>query len=101
MASRTAVFFTWAIAPPRFLHNTDTRSVLTSECDSLLIASRHRTGIRWGMAVTQSAIRPQELNPAKLATLYCKQFELCNLKRGETVVAISDLGTRREYVAAA
>ena len=51
--------------------------------------------------MTQAALRPQELNPAKLATLYMRQFELCNLKRGETVVAISDLGTRREYVAAA
>jgi 2,5-dihydroxypyridine 5,6-dioxygenase len=51
--------------------------------------------------VTEAALRPQELNPAKLATLYCKQFELCNVKRGETVAVVSDLGTRREYVAAA
>ncbi len=51
--------------------------------------------------MTQAAMRPQELNPAKLATLYCRQFELCKIKRGETVAVISDLGTRREYVAAA
>jgi 2,5-dihydroxypyridine 5,6-dioxygenase len=51
--------------------------------------------------MTESALRPQELNPAKLAALYAKQFGLCNVKRGETIVAVSDLGTRREYVAAA
>jgi 2,5-dihydroxypyridine 5,6-dioxygenase len=51
--------------------------------------------------MAEAALRPQELNPAKLATLYCREFELCKLKRGETVVAITDLGTRREYVAAA
>ena len=51
--------------------------------------------------MTEAALRPQELNPAKLAMLYLKQFELCNVQRGETIVAISDLGTRREYVAAA
>jgi 2,5-dihydroxypyridine 5,6-dioxygenase len=51
--------------------------------------------------VTHAAIRTQELNPAKLAALYRKQFELCRVRRGETVVTISDLGTRREYIAAA
>jgi 2,5-dihydroxypyridine 5,6-dioxygenase len=51
--------------------------------------------------MTQAALRPQELNPAKLAMLFKKQFELCNVKRGETVAVVSDLGTRREYVAAA
>jgi 2,5-dihydroxypyridine 5,6-dioxygenase len=51
--------------------------------------------------VTEAAIRPQELNPAKLAMLYRKQFALCNVKRGETIAVVSDLGTRREYIAAA
>ena len=51
--------------------------------------------------MTQAALRPQELNPAKLAMLFKKQFELCKVKRGETVAVVSDLGTRREYVAAA
>ncbi len=51
--------------------------------------------------MTEAASRPQELNPAKLAMLYRKQFELCNVKRGETIAVISDLGTRREYIMAA
>src|SRR5687767_15642291 len=43
----------------------------------------------------------QELNPAKLAQLYRREFELCNVKKGETIVAVSDLATRREYIQAA
>jgi len=43
----------------------------------------------------------QELNPAKLAQLYRRQFELCQVKKGETIAAVSDLGTRREYLQAA
>ena len=43
----------------------------------------------------------EALNQAKLAMLFRKEFELCNLKRGETVVLLSDLGARRDYVAAA
>ena len=43
----------------------------------------------------------QELNPAKLAQLYRKQFQLCSVKPGETIAAVSDLGTRREYLQAA
>ncbi|HEU4352477.1 MAG TPA: hypothetical protein VFR66_11450, partial [Burkholderiales bacterium] len=43
----------------------------------------------------------QELNPAKLALLYRREFEMCQVKRGETIVAVSDLATRREYVQAA
>ena len=43
----------------------------------------------------------QELNPAKLAQLYRKQFQLCDVKKGETIAAVSDLGTRREYLQAA
>ena len=48
-----------------------------------------------------AAIRAQEINPAKLAMLYRKQFELCAVSCGETVCCISDLTTRREYVGAA
>ncbi|HVL35365.1 MAG TPA: hypothetical protein VM489_06825 [Burkholderiales bacterium] len=47
-----------------------------------------------------SAIRPAEINPAKLGSLYRRQFELSQVKRGETVAVVSDLGTRREYVEA-
>lgn len=46
-------------------------------------------------------IRTQELNPAKLATLFKKQLEKCVVKRGETIACVTDLGTRREYVQAA
>src|SRR5512145_2169161 len=43
----------------------------------------------------------QELNPAKLGQLYGREFELCSVKKGETVVAVSDLATRREYIQSA
>ena len=50
---------------------------------------------------SHAALRIQEVNPAKLAMLYRKQFELCRVKSGETIAVVSDLGTRREYVQAA
>ena len=50
---------------------------------------------------SQAALRIQEVNPAKLAMLYRREFELCRLKVGETIAVVSDLGTRREYVQAA
>ncbi len=46
-------------------------------------------------------MRPLEVNPAKLATLFAKQFRLCNVKPGETIAMITDLNSPREYVAAA
>ena len=49
----------------------------------------------------EAAVRTQELNPAKLPSLFRKQFELCRLGRGQTVAVVSDLGTRREYIQAA
>ncbi|VTU19158.1 2,5-dihydroxypyridine 5,6-dioxygenase [Variovorax sp. PBL-E5] len=49
----------------------------------------------------QAAIRTQELNPAKLMSLFRKQFELCRVEPGQTVAIVSDLGTRREYIEAA
>ena len=49
----------------------------------------------------ESAIRTQEVNPAKLAQLFRKQFELCRVGPGQTVAIVSDLGTRREYIQAA
>jgi 2,5-dihydroxypyridine 5,6-dioxygenase len=48
----------------------------------------------------QAGIRVQEVNPAKLAMLYRKEFELSNVRPEETVVLLSDLSTRREYVQA-
>lgn len=49
----------------------------------------------------QAALRVQEVNPAKLAALYRREFELCKVTAGETIAVVSDLGTRREYVQAA
>jgi len=49
----------------------------------------------------QAAIRVQELNPAKLTGLFRRQLELCNVKPNETVALVSDLGTRREFIASA
>jgi 2,5-dihydroxypyridine 5,6-dioxygenase len=49
----------------------------------------------------EAAIRTQELNPARLVTLFRKQFALCKVGPGQTVAIVSDLGTRREYIQAA
>ncbi len=49
----------------------------------------------------ESGIRSQEVNPAKMAMLFKKQFELCKVNPGDTVAIVSDLGTRREYIQAA
>ncbi len=46
-------------------------------------------------------MRPQILNPAKLAALFRAELELCNVRPGETITVLSDLASRREYVAAA
>jgi 2,5-dihydroxypyridine 5,6-dioxygenase len=46
----------------------------------------------------QAAIRVQELNPGRLASLYRRQFEMSRVTKGETVCCISDLSTRREYI---
>ena len=43
----------------------------------------------------------EALNHAKLAMLFRKEFELCNVQKGETIVLLSDLGARRDYVSAA
>src|SRR5260370_19741405 len=43
----------------------------------------------------------EALNHAKLAMLFRKEFDLCNVKKGETIVLLSDLGARRDYVSAA
>jgi hypothetical protein len=47
--------------------------------------------------MTRSALRPQELNPAKMGALYAQEFEPCRVKRGETIVAVTDIGARRPY----
>src|SRR5215831_10818015 len=52
------------------------------------------------MAAMQAGIRTQEVNPAKLGLLCRKEFELNNVKPGETLVLLTDLATRREYVEA-
>ena len=49
----------------------------------------------------ESDIRSMEVNPAKLAMLFKKQFDLCKVREGDTVAIVSDLGTRREYIQAA
>src|SRR5499426_1529958 len=49
----------------------------------------------------QGSYRAQEVNPAKLVQLYRRELELCRVKKGETIVAVSDLATRREYIQAA
>src|SRR6266702_182582 len=43
----------------------------------------------------------EALNHAKVAMLFRKEFALCNVRNGETIVLLSDLGARRDYVSAA
>src|SRR5256885_15724295 len=43
----------------------------------------------------------ETLNHARLAMLFRKEFELCDVKKSETIVLLSDLGARRDYVEAA
>ena len=46
-------------------------------------------------------MRVQEINPAKLAGLFREEFQLCNVKQGETIAILSDIASRRDYVQAA
>ena len=64
------------------------------------VAGRLRIPVSQNSAM-ESAVRTQEVNPAKLARLFRRQFELCRVGAGQTVAVVSDLGTRREYVQAA
>lgn len=47
------------------------------------------------------AIRATEINPGKLGFLFRRQFEMSKVCAGETIVLVSDLATRREYIEAA
>src|SRR5258708_13781148 len=88
---------------PQFLEN---------HRDSMRITTRARAALpdRAGVAQARSCaiVRPprggtamQELNPAKLALLFRREFALCAVKPGETIALLSDLQARAEYVAAA
>lgn len=44
------------------------------------------------------AIRAQEISSARLPALFQKQLEKCRLKAGETVVVLSDLTVRADYI---
>jgi 2,5-dihydroxypyridine 5,6-dioxygenase len=46
-------------------------------------------------------MRSEILNPAKLTALFRAELQLCAVKPGETIALLSDLASRREYVAAA
>jgi 2,5-dihydroxypyridine 5,6-dioxygenase len=46
-------------------------------------------------------MRQETINSAKLPALFRREFELCNVRRGETVMLLTDLGSRRDYVASA
>ncbi len=45
-------------------------------------------------------MRVQSTNPAKLAGMFRQEFELCNVQPGETIALLSDIATRRDFVAA-
>lgn len=46
-------------------------------------------------------MNPQVVNPAIVPMLFRKEFQLCNVQKGETIALLTDLTTRRDYVAAA
>jgi 2,5-dihydroxypyridine 5,6-dioxygenase len=46
-------------------------------------------------------MNPQVVNPAMMAMLFRKEFQLCNVQKGETIALLTDLAARRDYVAAA
>ncbi len=49
----------------------------------------------------EGVMRPQELNPAKLAMLFKRELERSAVKPGETIACLTDLSSRREYIQAA
>jgi 2,5-dihydroxypyridine 5,6-dioxygenase len=49
----------------------------------------------------QAVYRPLQINPGRMTELFRSQFELCEVKRGETVALVTDLGTRQQYVMSA
>ena len=50
---------------------------------------------------TPAAVRHQEINAGRIPGLFLKQFQMSNVKKGETVALLSDVTTRTEYVEAA
>ena len=48
-----------------------------------------------------AAVRHQEMNPAKLPGLFLRQFVMSKVSQGETMVLLTDMTTRPEYVEAA
>ncbi len=48
-----------------------------------------------------AGVRHQELNPGRLTGLFVKQFNMSKVTKGETMVLLSDLTSRPEYVEAA
>ncbi|MGC7404361.1 hypothetical protein ACPWR0_10985 [Pandoraea pneumonica] len=47
------------------------------------------------------AVRAQEINNARIPSLFRKQLEKCKVREGETVVVLSDLTVRDDYINAA
>ncbi len=45
-------------------------------------------------------MRKQYLNPASLAAVFRKEFQLCNVRKGETIALLTEVNTPREYVLA-
>ncbi len=43
----------------------------------------------------------QAVNPATIPLLFRRQFELCKVRKGETIILLTDFNTRRDYVQAA
>jgi len=46
-------------------------------------------------------MRKRQFNPAKLAMLFRDELKLCNVQPGETIIALTDMESHRDYVRAA
>src|SRR4051812_20268095 len=77
---------------------TEYRSLLTT---AGILPQPVAVSRRQGGRVMDAGIRASEVNPAKLGVLYKRQLAMSRVAAGETVALVTDLATRRDYVAAA
>src|SRR3984893_18491572 len=75
-------------------------TVRREACRELLLRFPHLRENGTQRTATEGRMH-EALNHAKLAMLFRREFELCNVRKGETIVLLSDLGARRDYISAA
>src|SRR4051812_43073116 len=77
---------------------------LTGQVIGRLSSSQNRSTSQSGSSCSrhsqETIMAGQAINPASMPALFRRQFELCNVKKGETVILLTDYNTRRDYVQA-